>query len=110
MKGKTLIANVYNITEEHIIDTVKNVLPLMDNIVIACKLNVVEQVSHQFFPIGATILYLLAESHLTIHTFPEDNRARIDLYCCNDSINLDDALECIYKFFGNNCKIAKIIL
>jgi S-adenosylmethionine decarboxylase len=25
---------------------------------------------------------LLAESHLTIHTFPETGRAAIDLYCC----------------------------
>jgi S-adenosylmethionine decarboxylase len=31
---------------------------------------------------GITGVVLLAESHLTIHTFPETGRAAIDLYCC----------------------------
>jgi S-adenosylmethionine decarboxylase len=33
-------------------------------------------------PGGATGLYLLAESHLTCHTFPEDGLAAFNLYCC----------------------------
>jgi S-adenosylmethionine decarboxylase len=33
-------------------------------------------------PGGATGLYLLAESHLACHTFPEDGRAAFNLYCC----------------------------
>jgi S-adenosylmethionine decarboxylase len=31
---------------------------------------------------GVTGLYLLAESHLTCHTFPEYGRATFNLYCC----------------------------
>jgi S-adenosylmethionine decarboxylase len=31
---------------------------------------------------GITGVVLLAESHLSIHTFPETGRAAIDLYCC----------------------------
>jgi S-adenosylmethionine decarboxylase len=33
-------------------------------------------------PGGVTGLYLLAESHLTCHTFPEHRRATFNLYCC----------------------------
>jgi S-adenosylmethionine decarboxylase len=33
-------------------------------------------------PGGVTGLYLLAESHLTCHTFPEFRRAAFNLYCC----------------------------
>ncbi len=33
-------------------------------------------------PGGVTGLYLLAESHLTCHTFPEYGRATFNLYCC----------------------------
>jgi len=33
-------------------------------------------------PGGVTGLYLLAESHLTCHTFPEQGRAAFNLYCC----------------------------
>lgn len=38
---------------------------------------------HQFpAPGGITGLWLLAESHLTVHTFPEFASACINLFCC----------------------------
>jgi S-adenosylmethionine decarboxylase len=38
---------------------------------------------HQFpQPGGVTGLYLLSESHLACHTFPETARATFNLYCC----------------------------
>lgn len=38
---------------------------------------------HQFpDPGGVTGLYLLTESHLACHTFPETGRATFNLYCC----------------------------
>ncbi len=38
---------------------------------------------HQFDgPGGVTGLYLLSESHLVCHTFPEHGLATINLYCC----------------------------
>jgi S-adenosylmethionine decarboxylase len=38
---------------------------------------------HQFGgPAGITGLYLLAESHLALHTFPEHGLATFNLYCC----------------------------
>ena len=33
-------------------------------------------------PGGVTGLYLLSESHLACHTFPEEGRATFNLYCC----------------------------
>ena len=38
---------------------------------------------HQFPPPGGvTALYLLAESHLACHTYPETGTATFNLYCC----------------------------
>jgi S-adenosylmethionine decarboxylase len=38
---------------------------------------------HQFpSPGGWTGMYLLTESHLAIHTFPEHGQATLNLYCC----------------------------
>lgn len=38
---------------------------------------------HQFpWPAGWTGLYLLSESHLACHTFPEAGLATYSLYCC----------------------------
>ncbi len=33
-------------------------------------------------PGGITALFLLSESHLSVHTFPENGFCAIDLYCC----------------------------
>jgi S-adenosylmethionine decarboxylase len=39
--------------------------------------------SHVVFPNGAiTLVLILAESHLSIHTWPEEDLIAIDLFCC----------------------------
>lgn len=38
---------------------------------------------HHFHPQGYTGLWLLAESHFAIHTFPEENKSYIELSSCN---------------------------
>jgi len=42
------------------------------------------QVIHQFDPYGVTALGLLAESHISIHTWPEYGFAAIDMFTCGD--------------------------
>jgi S-adenosylmethionine decarboxylase len=59
------------------------VLALLDRIVAAMDLHVVSTAVHVFPGAGGiTALYLLAESHLTIHTFPEAGTATLNAYCC----------------------------
>ena len=63
---------------------------IVEELVAALRLRVIgEPHWHQFpspsgsdDPGGVTGLYLLAESHLTCHTFPEHGRATFNLYCC----------------------------
>ena len=46
-------------------------------------LNIVGDVFHQFEPQGVTGTVLLAESHLAIHTWPEEKFVTVDVYVCN---------------------------
>lgn len=39
---------------------------------------------HRFEPQGVTGFALLAESHISIHTWPEDGRAVCDVFTCGD--------------------------
>ncbi len=39
-------------------------------------------IDHQFSPQGYTCLWLLAESHLAVHTYPEHNKSYIELTSC----------------------------
>jgi S-adenosylmethionine decarboxylase len=57
---------------------------LMDDAIRSLQLTVLQLVVHQFSsPPGITAMALLAESHLTVHTFPESGVATINLYCCS---------------------------
>ena len=91
--GKHLIVDVINIVNYELLNTIDGVKPLMENIINGVNLNVVGEVHNQFEPVGATCLYLLSESHLSIHTYPELRFCAIDLYCCNESINMCDVLD-----------------
>ncbi len=60
-----------------------SVIALLDRIVATMDLHVVATTVHVFpGPGGITALYLLSESHLTIHTFPETGIATLNAYCC----------------------------
>lgn len=41
-----------------------------------------KEIAHQFHPQGITALVLLAESHISIHTWPETGYAAIDVFTC----------------------------
>jgi S-adenosylmethionine decarboxylase len=46
-----------------------------------------------FIPHGVTILILLSESHLSIHTYPEKGFAAIDGYTCGEDVDPEVAVD-----------------
>jgi S-adenosylmethionine decarboxylase len=59
----------------------------------ACGATVLSVQSKQFEPQGATVLVLLSESHLSIHTYPEKGFAAIDCYTCGDTVDPQAAID-----------------
>lgn len=55
----------------------------LDKILKESELTVLGDMEKQFSPYGYTKLWLLAESHLAIHTFPEENKTYIELSSCH---------------------------
>ncbi|MDR0563358.1 MAG: adenosylmethionine decarboxylase [Azoarcus sp.] len=66
----------------------------------AVGLTVVGALFHPFgtpeSPAGATGAVILAESHLAVHTWPEQNAVTLDLYVCNFSRDNRAAAEKAY--------------
>ena len=54
----------------------------MHAILVKCDFEILGQIDHQFKPQGYTALWLLGESHLAIHTYPEHNTTYIELTSC----------------------------
>lgn len=59
------------------------------------KVAILASPSHKFEPQGVTIGLLLAESHLTIHTWPELNAACIDFFTCGPEDNARAGMQYI---------------
>jgi len=56
-------------------------------------------VTHSFKPQGVTGLALLAESHISIHTWPEIGYAAIDVFTCGDHTMPEKACKSLFKDF-----------
>ena len=54
---------------------------------------------HKFSPQGITGVVLLAESHITIHTWPEINYLAIDIFTCGEKVMPHKALNYLKKEF-----------
>ena len=110
--GKHMICDfkgIQNLKLLNNIDDLKNMLKEV------CKINdfnILKESEYQFFPIGISILFLLSESHLSVHTFPEKTHMSFDIYTCRQYNDNTVYME-IYNFLINkleasldsNCKI-----
>ena len=46
--------------------------------------HVVRKVVHEFSPVGVTVILILAETHLSVHTWPEHGYAAVDIFICGE--------------------------
>lgn len=58
-----------------------------------CGATVLSVQAKQFEPQGATVLVLLSESHLSIHTYPEKGFAAMDCYTCGETVDPQLAID-----------------
>lgn len=49
------------------------------------EVTILNKMIHHFEPHGLTLLYLLSESHFSMHTWPEHNKIRIDFFSCDNN-------------------------
>jgi S-adenosylmethionine decarboxylase len=50
------------------------------------QMTILGEKSFKFCPQGFTGILLLSESHISIHTYPEQGYAAIDVYTCGDGV------------------------
>jgi S-adenosylmethionine decarboxylase proenzyme len=97
--GVHLIVDVFDIAKVELLEDLNCAILLACQIVHKCNLTVVDQVHHQFSPNGYTSLYLLSESHMSLHSYPEKKCLSFDLYCCNPNLDVKEVLHYIHTYF-----------
>mgnify|MGYP003603149458 CR=1 FL=1 len=79
--GHHTIWDIYQCNSEKssFVEPIKKIL---NTIVDELQLGKVEEAYKQFQPFGATGFILLEESHISIHTWPENGYVAIDVFSC----------------------------
>ncbi len=54
---------------------------------------VIKDTFYQFTPQGVSGVVLIAESHISVHTWPEYNYAAVDVFTCGDVIKPRNAVK-----------------
>ena len=74
-------------------------IDLLEYAAAASGATVIQTISKKFEPQGVTVLCLLSESHISIHTWPEEGKAAVDVYTCGDcnpKIGCDIIIQQLY--------------
>jgi len=90
--GRHLILDLYDCDQE-ILNDYEELQRLLEASLVMAKANVLRIFGEKFEPQGVTLLALLAESHASIHTWPEIGYCAIDLYTCGDTTQTHRAAE-----------------
>jgi len=61
---------------------------------------IVDVVFHEFNPFGISGVVVIAESHLSIHTWPEYRYAAVDIFSCGDVLQPEVAASYLVEQFA----------
>ncbi|MBO8166129.1 MAG: S-adenosylmethionine decarboxylase proenzyme [Thermotogae bacterium] len=90
--GRHLVAEFYECSPETL-DDLDHVVKSMREAAEVAGATIVDSSFHRFLPHGISGVVVIAESHLTIHTWPEYGYAAVDLFTCGDEVNPWKAFE-----------------
>jgi len=89
-----------------VLDNLEEVRDAMVSAANEAKATIVDVSFHEFNPIGISGMVIIAESHLSIHTWPEYGYAAVDIFTCGDQIKpLEAAAYLIERFECKNPSI-----
>ena len=90
---------------------IRHVPQVKESLLRAAKVSeaaVITSFFHQFEPNGVSGIILIATSHFSIHTWPDDNYAAFDVFTCGD-LQTELAIEELRRSFQADEAAVKII-
>lgn len=79
--GKSVVADLYG-CEKGLLDDELNLIHLINKCLVGCNINVVSFSYKKFEPHGVTIVAIVEESSLDVHTYPEHGTMFISVFTC----------------------------
>jgi S-adenosylmethionine decarboxylase len=111
--GKHMICDIKNIKNVALLDNMTDVKEILMNICKDYNYEVLNIIEHKFEPYGYSLLFLLSESHISVHTFPERNYLSFDIYTCReylDNVVYDNIYNLLIKHLDASDDSTKVII
>ena len=70
---------------------------------------IVGEIFHEFSPVGVTGVVAIAESHISIHTWPEHGYAAVDVFSCSETFRPHEAARLIVERLGAESHTVQVI-
>ena len=88
----------------------KRLIEICDEALKLGEMTILKKLIHHFEPHGLTLLYLLSESHFSVHTWPEYHKIRLDFFSCETNENKCNAVveHLKHQMDCKNMKINKL--
>jgi S-adenosylmethionine decarboxylase len=90
--GRHIIAELSGCRADYLED-MQRMREVMVRAAIAAKAEVREVAIHKFSPQGVSGVVVIAESHISMHTWPEAGYVALDIYTCGDKTLPEKACE-----------------
>ena len=90
-----------------ILKSLEKVRKIMISAAKEAKATIINNSFHEFSPFGISGVVVIAESHLSIHTWPEYGYAAVDIFTCGDVIQPELAVSYLVKKF--ECKNPSVV-
>ena len=97
--GCHIIAEMSHCSED-ILSDLSKIKDIMVKAALEAKAIIKETAFHRFMPQGVSGVVVIAESHLSIHTWPELGYAAVDVYTCGEKTQPNKACEYLAKYLG----------
>jgi S-adenosylmethionine decarboxylase len=105
-KGRHLILDLYGCSPD-ILNNYEELECLLETALSMAGATILRIFGEKFEPQGVTLLALLAESHASVHTWPELGYCAIDLYTCGEATSTDKAAEFLTYKLGSTNQVKK---
>lgn len=84
--GRHILVEFFQCDQDYLND-VDHIRKIMIQATKDCGATMVTENFHHFSPHGVSGVIVIAESHLTIHTWPEHGYAAVDLFTCGETVD-----------------------
>lgn len=99
--GTHMICEFYG-CDKLILDDIGIISIALEEAAIKSKATILEKVFHKFSPQGVSGVIVIAESHISIHTWPEHGYAAVDFFTCSKECDLNKAIDFLCDIFKSS--------